>query len=327
MNPKPAQPQPAKQAAASCPVTPDLAHLPTSDSGPARTATTRPLGIGGSDIGAVLGLSPYRSAVDVWADLVGRVPRETQDAVHLRFGQHAESFVAAEYERATGRAVVECPQTLFHHEHGFMFAHVDRLVLERAGDTALQDGWVTAPGVLECKTANAFSAHGWGQPGSDRVPAAYLAQCAWYTAVTGCAWADLAVLIGNSDFRVYRLARDPELEALVLGRAKAFWYENVLAQRPPRGAHSIGRGHPLPPIGTGEPGRGHGRGPGGAAGLPCQADPAASSHRGVRVAEGTGAGAHGRGRGAVPRRAHAGDLALRQGQPAAGHPVARGRAA
>ena len=114
-----------------------------------------------------------------------------------------------------------------------MFAHVDRLVLERAGDTALKGGRVTAPGVLECKTANAFAAHGWGEPGSDRVPAAYLAQCAWYTAVTGCAWADLAVLIGNSDFRVYRLARDPELEALVLGRAKAFWYENVLAQRPP----------------------------------------------------------------------------------------------
>jgi predicted phage-related endonuclease len=93
--------------------------------------------------------------------------------------------------------------------------------------------FAAAPGVLECKTANAFSAHGWGEPGSDRVPAAYLAQCAWYTAVTGCAWADLAVLIGNSDFRVYRLARDPELEALVLGRARAFWYENVLAQRPP----------------------------------------------------------------------------------------------
>jgi predicted phage-related endonuclease len=172
----------------------------------------------------VLGLSPYRSAADVWADPVGRVPRETQDAVHLRFGRHAESFVAAEYERATGRALVECPQTLFHPEHGFMFAHVDRLVLERAGDTALEGGRVTAPGVLECKTANAFSDHGWGETGSDRVPAAYLAQCAW---------ADLAVLIGNSDFRVYRLARDPELEAQVLGRAKAFWYENVLAQRPP----------------------------------------------------------------------------------------------
>ena len=231
MNTHPPAIQPGTQAATLR--SPHATNPYAAAEGPPSGATNRPFGIGGSDIGAVLGLSPYRSAVDVWADLVGRVPRETHDAVHLRFGQHAESFVAAEYERATGRALVECPQTLFHSEHGFMFAHVDRLVLERAGDTALEDGRVLAPGVLECKTANAFSAHGWGEPGSDRVPAAYLAQCAWYTAVTGCAWADLAVLIGNNDFRVYRLARDPELEALVLGRAKAFWYENVLAQRPP----------------------------------------------------------------------------------------------
>ena len=205
MNPQLPQLQPGTQTAALR--SPNATNPYAAAEGPPPEATKRPLGIGGSDIGAVLGLSPYRSAVDVWADLVGRVPRETQDAVHLRFGRHAESFVAAEYERATGRTLVECPQTLFHHEHGFMFAHVDRLVLEHAGDTAIEGGRVTAPGVLECKTANAFSAHGWGEAGSDRVPAAYLAQCAWYTAVTGCAWADLAVLIGNSDFRVYRLAR------------------------------------------------------------------------------------------------------------------------
>ena len=31
----------------------------------------RPWGIGGSDIGAILGLSPYRGPVDVWAEKVG----------------------------------------------------------------------------------------------------------------------------------------------------------------------------------------------------------------------------------------------------------------
>ena len=193
----------------------------------------RPHGIGGSDIAALLGLSPYKTALQLWAEKVGHPGALEPQGINLRFGQHLEPFVASEYEQATGLHTREVGSPIFHPEHGFMFAHVDRLVLERAGDTAIEDGRVVAPAVLECKTANAFAAHGWGEAGSDRVPAAYLAQCAWYTAVTGCAWADLAVLIGNSDFRVYRLARDPELEALVLGRAKAFWYENVLAQRPP----------------------------------------------------------------------------------------------
>ncbi len=53
-------------------------------------------GLGGSDIGAILGMSKYRTPVDVWAEKTGRAaPAESNLA--MRFGTYAEQFVAEEY--------------------------------------------------------------------------------------------------------------------------------------------------------------------------------------------------------------------------------------
>ena len=196
----------------------------------------RPFGIGGSDVAALLGLSPHRTALELWADLMGRHQARGNEPLHLRFGRHAEPFVADEYERRRGLVAVAHPDPLFHRLHGFMFGHVDRLVVSHPDEPAVVDGRVTAAGLLECKTASAFNRAAWGEDGSDLVPPHYLAQCAWYMAVTGCAWADLAVLIGNSELRVHRIERDAELEGLLIERAIRFWHDHVLGQRPPEPA-------------------------------------------------------------------------------------------
>ncbi len=196
-------------------------------------AARRPFGIGGSDVAALLGLSPHRTALELWADLMGRPQPRGPEPLHLRFGRHSEPFVADEYELRTGLVAVAHPSPIFHRLHGFMFGHVDRLVVGHPDEPAVIDGRVTARGLLECKTASAFSRSAWGEDGSDLVPPHYLAQCAWYMAVTGCAWADLAVLIGNSELRVHRIERDAELEGVLIERATGFWHDNVLGCRPP----------------------------------------------------------------------------------------------
>ena len=194
---------------------------------------TRPLGLGGTDIGAILGLSPYKTPLELWSELVSGEQPENRDLIHLRFGQHAESFIASEYERATDLFTAVHSPTLFHKKHGFMFGHVDRFVLDRPDTPAVVDGTITADKLLECKTSSAFSKNDWGEPGTDQVPPLYLVQCAWYMAITECQSADLAVLIGNSDFRVYTIERDMELEGLILSHAQHFWHEHVLGKKPP----------------------------------------------------------------------------------------------
>ena len=194
---------------------------------------TRPLGLGGTDIGAILGLSPYKTPLELWSELVSGEQPANRDLIHLRFGQHAESFIASEYERATDLFTVIHSPTMFHKKHGFMFGHVDRFVLETPDTPAVVDGTITANKLLECKTSSAFSKNDWGEPGTDQVPPLYLVQCAWYMAITECQSADLAVLIGNSDFRIYTIKRDLELEGLILSHAQHFWHEHVLCKKPP----------------------------------------------------------------------------------------------
>jgi predicted phage-related endonuclease len=49
--------------------------------------------LGGSDIGAILGVSKYRSAMDIWLEKTGKKV-DRKDNFALRFGSFAESFIA-----------------------------------------------------------------------------------------------------------------------------------------------------------------------------------------------------------------------------------------
>jgi predicted phage-related endonuclease len=148
------------------------------------------------------------------------------DSLPLRFGCFAEEFVASEYSQSTGLELLHDESAFIHPEHSMFCAHIDRLVMG--------DGLNCPPTkILECKTANTFSSNDWGIVGSDEVPLPYLCQVAWYQAITGIEQADLAVLFGNSDFRIYEIVRDKELEEMLLGKALHFWNEYVLKDIPP----------------------------------------------------------------------------------------------
>jgi putative phage-type endonuclease len=176
--------------------------------------------IGGSDIGAILGLSKFRTPLEVWMEKAGKETKQF-DSLPLRFGSFAEEFVASEYARSTGVELLHDESIYIHPTHSFMSAHIDRFVL---GDSASRQ----PTKILECKTANPFARSEWGEPGTDQVPMSYLCQCIWYMAITGIEQCDLAVLFGNSDFRVYEIERDLELEDLVIDKARHFWNEYVL---------------------------------------------------------------------------------------------------
>jgi putative phage-type endonuclease len=181
--------------------------------------------IGGSDIGAILGLSRFKTPLEVWMEKTGKETKKA-DSLPLRFGSFAEDFVANEYSRATGFELLHDESIYLHLEHSYMSAHIDRFVL---GD---QDALIPNR-ILECKTASPFTFGDWGEIGSDEVPMSYLCQCIWYMAITGIDKTDLAVLFGNSDFRIYEIARDPALEELVIAKASTFWDEYVLKDIPP----------------------------------------------------------------------------------------------
>ena len=192
--------------------------------------------LGGSDIGAILGFSKYRTALDVWLEKTGRAVN-TVDNIPVRFGSFAESFVASEYAAQTGFSLVHSETGVAHPQYPFMVGHIDRYVFESSddieGELFNSDGLCVAAHLLECKTASPFNQSDWGELGTDEVPMSYLVQCLWYLAITNLERCDVAVLFGNSDFRIYEVYRDKELEDLIVAKAAAFWNDYIQLETPP----------------------------------------------------------------------------------------------
>jgi putative phage-type endonuclease len=192
-------------------------------------------------MGAILGLSPFRTPVDVWLEKTGRAPADdlAERRRDVRFGIYVEQFVALEYERETGRQVQRYTAML-RHPTAPLLGNVDRLVVPEGSKVASHKGMIRARRGLECKTANTFAAfdsEAWGQSGTDQVPPAYLVQTATYLALTQCGVWDLAVLFGNGgredDLRIYTIIRDLELEREIVARASEWWRRHVVGDLAP----------------------------------------------------------------------------------------------
>jgi len=190
--------------------------------------------LGGSDIGAILGVSKHRSAMDVWLEKTGKKVNR-KDRFALRFGSFAESFIADEYALLTGETLADHPHGLIHPKLSFCVGHIDRFILENQElPLFTADGVLNAKKLLECKTANHFSQADWGEPGSDAIPLPYLCQCLWYLGITNLTEIDVAVLLGGSNLRIYTITRDLDLQSLMFEKAASFWAEHVQKDMPPK---------------------------------------------------------------------------------------------
>jgi putative phage-type endonuclease len=178
----------------------------------------RKSGIGGSDIAAIMGLSPYKTAYDVWQSKVGNVADEAGEAAY--WGNVLEPIVAAEFAKRTGKVVTHCNLTLRHPEHEFMIGSGDYLVEgENAG--------------VECKTSSIYLKDRWGeQDGTDEVPAYYLVQGQWYCAIFGWERVYFPVLIGGQLFRWFKVDRDDAIIDTLIDAGQKFW-QLVQAHKPP----------------------------------------------------------------------------------------------
>lgn len=183
-------------------------------------------GIGGSDIAAILGLSPWRTPLDVYLDKRGELePQPSGNEQAMYWGTVLEDVVAREFASRTGERIQRVNAMLRHPEYPWMLGNVDRAIVnpEIAGQVRWRDGRLTTDKLLECKTANGFAAAAWGEPGTDQIPEYYVPQPHWYMAITGAVVCYVAVLIGGSDYRIYTVPRDDELIETMIAAGWAFW--------------------------------------------------------------------------------------------------------
>jgi len=178
--------------------------------------------IGATDLAAILGMHPYRSALLVYQDKLGLGDPEPMSAAMKR-GIKMESYVAEFYAEDANVELRKAP-TYRHLEKPHIGVNPDYEAL--ASDGSIDH-------LVEMKTHNVFMAKGYGPAGTDEVPEHEVIQCQYQMHVSGIHRCVLYVMFGHDDLRPYPFDYDPEVGGMLEEAADRFWIDHILAQIPP----------------------------------------------------------------------------------------------
>lgn len=135
------------------------------ESGSAEWHTERSRGIGGSEVGTILGLNAYESAYALWAKKLGKIPSEIKENWAIRFGKAFEDPILQLWQEEHPEWKVYTTGTYQDEYCEYRHANPDALAHNPATDE-----WM----IIEVKTAR----NTW-----DEVPPAYIAQVLHYMGV------------------------------------------------------------------------------------------------------------------------------------------------
>ncbi len=181
---------------------------------------SRQSGLGGSDIATLFGINPYSTKLELYMQKRGEI-EPTADTRLTRTGRAMEQVIAVMVAEREGAKLRKINRTLRHPKHDFLIAHIDR-------------DYVGVRKGLEIKNVSPRMAYLWGKDGTpDAVAEHYLPQPHHYMLVLDYDLFDVAAYFGGDDLRVYPMARDPEMDELIVDSAHDFWHNHVLAGIPP----------------------------------------------------------------------------------------------
>lgn len=178
--------------------------------------------LGGSEIAAVLGLSPWQSRFSLWHAKAGLIPPDP-DNRSMEWGRRLEPVVAAKFCEEHRDFAVKPQQ-------GEMFVHPERTWQSASPDLILSmpphERFDT---FVEVKTA--ARADAWW----DGIPVYYQCQVLWTMDVLGADRAYLAALISGSDYREFVIEMDDDARAdlAIMRAAGEEFMASLAANQPP----------------------------------------------------------------------------------------------
>lgn len=184
-------------------------------------SATNTRGIGGSDIAALAGCHPYKTAADVYARIVADV-EPIADNTRMALGRAMEGHIIDEYAKRKGFDPADFERLVEIQDSKQLWRRGELDALDRTRKLALDAKLVVSP--------RQFSR--WGEVGSDQVPDEYLLQAHWYQALAG---SELFVIVAfiEGELREYEIPRDREIEGTLLEIGAKFWRDHVEKNVPP----------------------------------------------------------------------------------------------
>ncbi len=178
----------------------------------------RRMGIGGSDVSALLGISKWKSELELWLEKTGQTDGLVVETEPMKWGTIMEPAIRNYFAEITGKRVVEVKAILQHSQYSYMLANIDGLTEDDDGQ----------PAILEIKTAGEYKRGEW----ENGIPVYYETQIQHYLTVTGVQKAYVATLIGGNRFQLYEVDADPEVQRKLIILEGQFWQKVTDRIRP-----------------------------------------------------------------------------------------------
>jgi putative phage-type endonuclease len=181
-------------------------------------------GIGASEAAAVLGLSPWRTPVDVyWSKVLDPEPAPPTEAMSR--GIALEPYILDRLAEDMGLPLRRDVGTIVDPVSTVLMATPDDIVPGQAM-------------AVEAKTASLMD--GWGEQGTDEIPMHYLVQTHHQMAVLNRAGYEVRrVLVPvlfftmRPEYRLYAVDRNEAVEQAIVGDLLGWWQRHVIARVPP----------------------------------------------------------------------------------------------
>lgn len=166
-------------------------------------------GIFATDVGPILRLSRFnKGPLDVAVEKIcGVVLGRTTGAKSM--GKRVEPIIGELWQEEQGQPLVQAT-TAIHPDNPWMGANADFVT---------PSGY--EPLIVEAKANR--DRYGWGEPGTDRVPADIAVQVQWQMACYQIERAEVAALFGLSEFAIYPIPRNEKLIGMLIEICHDFW--------------------------------------------------------------------------------------------------------
>lgn len=182
-----------------------------------------PYTVGGSDVAAIFGLSPWITPLELWKIKKGQLKQsKSSNAGQMEMGHLLEPVAAYWFGKKTGYTVTDDTNLYQHAEHPYALANFDRRFVKPTGE----------PGILECKSCTYHKAMDWAD---DAIPMHYELQLRFYMAVADVELGAFSAIWGNNpdfDIALPEITRDKAKEDMIFERLDE-WIWSLEHDKPP----------------------------------------------------------------------------------------------
>ena len=197
----------------------------------------RTKGIGGSDIGAIMGLNPHSSPLKVYKQKVEGFREDLSSNIYVKKGKELENLILTNYVKPyfkkLGYEVGKPDFMMINSDYPFFRANVDGIAYDNSLDYHENI-------IVEIKWVSEWAEVNWNKPEYNGIPASYYAQVQLYMLVTGAKSAVVCALFDkNWEMNYFIVPRDEMFILEMINKGRDFYQYQMVMKMPPKLSYDV----------------------------------------------------------------------------------------